>query len=125
MGTTPPTRICIKQGRSQDSVQKKVIALQEKAWKLAERKEFWPDDSVRLDDWTAKDNCKLMRAFREGTHLQDAKDRFFARWTMDEVNRKVKAYRQQIRAKGIQPSQLAERMASTMDQSRLDSSPAH
>lgn len=109
--------------RSQDSVNRKVLMLQDKAWKLAEREEFWPDDSVHLDDWTAKDNCKLKRAFAEGMPMQEVKDRFFGRWSMHEVQQKVNAYKKQIKAQGATPSLLAKKLASSAEQGHVNSSP--
>ncbi|GAB7333900.1 hypothetical protein MBLNU13_g06016t1 [Cladosporium sp. NU13] len=79
-------------GRSEDSVIRVVLSLQDQAWKVASMDSMFPKNSANLPGWTPKDSCKLKRTFIEGLTTDVAKKTYFGRWTMQEVQKQLDAY---------------------------------
>ena len=53
-------------GRSEDSMIRIVLSLQDHAWKVASMDSMFPKNGANLEGWTPKDSCKLKRTYREG-----------------------------------------------------------
>ena len=107
--------------RSEDSVYRKVLALQDQAWKNAEKNPLFPQNHAQLEGWTLKDSCKLRRAFREGLPAGEAKGRFFRRWEMSEVQKQLDGYKAQIKALEADQGRSV-RASRTADEPEIESS---
>jgi hypothetical protein len=79
-------------GRSEDSMIRIVLSLQEQAWKAASMDSLFPKNGANLPGWTAKDSCKLKRACDDNLTTGVAKKTYFGRWTMQEVQKQLDAY---------------------------------
>jgi hypothetical protein len=107
--------------RSEDSINRKVLALQDQVWKNASKDPMFPENGANLEGWTLKDSCKLWRTNREGLLTQDAKQRFFGRWKMPEVQRQLDAYKAKLQ--GLKSEQArASQVSQSAQKSYLDSS---
>lgn len=84
--------------RSEDSVIRAVISLQEQAWKVASMDSMFPKNSANLPGWTPKDSCKLKRTFIDNLPTDVAKKTYFGRWTMQEVQKQLDAYSAHFKA---------------------------
>ena len=84
--------------RSEDSINRKVISIQDQVWKNASKDPMFPENGANLEGWTLKDSCKLWRTNREGLLTQDAKQRFFNRWKMSEVQKQLDAYKAKLQS---------------------------
>jgi hypothetical protein len=84
-------------GRSEDSVNRAVLSLQDQAWKAASMDQYFPRNGAKLPGWTLKDSCKLKRTFG-GMSAGVAKKTYFGRWTEKEVQKQMDDYRAQIKA---------------------------
>ena len=51
--------------RSEDSINRKVLAIQDNVWKNASKDPMFPENGANLEGWTLKDSCKLWRTNRE------------------------------------------------------------
>ena len=97
--------------RSEDSINRKVIAIQDNVWRNASKDPMFPENTANLEGWTLKDSCKLWRANREGLLTQDAKQRFFNRWQMWEVQKQLDAYKaklQSLKSEQARASQVSK-----------------
>lgn len=107
--------------RSEDAVNRKVLAVQDQVWKNASKNPLFPKNHAGLDGWTLKDGCKLRRTFREGLATAEAKTLFFGRWKMSEVQKQLDGYKGQIKA--LQASQgRAARATKPADDLTIESS---
>jgi hypothetical protein len=107
--------------RSEDSINRKVLAIQDGVWKKASKEPMFPENGANLEGWTLKDSCKLWRTNREGLLTQDAKQRFFGRWKMSEVQRQLDAYKAKLQ--GLKNEQArASQISQSAHKSFLDSS---
>jgi hypothetical protein len=84
--------------RSEDSMIRAVISLQDQAWKVASMDSMFPKNSANLPGWTPKDSCKLKRTFIDGLTTEVAKKTYFGRWTMQEVQKQLDAYSAHFKA---------------------------
>lgn len=115
-------------GRSEHSMIRVVIALQEQAWKVASMDSMFPKNSANLPGWTAKDSCKLKRTFKEGLTTNVAKKTYFGRWTMQEVQKQLDAYSahfkamQQDQARALQAGSAVRKATFGSSQLPTDSS---
>lgn len=115
--------------RSEDAVNRKVLAVQDQVWKNASKDPFFPQNHAKLDGWTLKDGCKLRRTFQEGLTTQEAKNRFFGRWKMNQVQKQLDAYKAQIKAleadqsRGAQSARATDELAIESSQLPANSSP--
>lgn len=78
--------------RSEDSVNRKVHAIQGQVWKTAAKKAEFPENEAKLEGWTLKDSCKVWRTNRAGYSALEAAKRFFGRWEVAEVQKQLDAY---------------------------------
>lgn len=85
-------------GRSEDSINRVVLSLQDQAWKVASMDSMFPKNGAQLPGWTPKDSCKLKRTYRKGLGTMVAKKLYFNRWTMQEVQKQLDHYSAQIKA---------------------------
>lgn len=107
--------------RSEDAVNRKVLAVQDQVWMNASKNPLFPENHAGLDGWTLKDGCKLRRTFREGLPTAEAKTLFFGRWKMSEVQKQLDGYKAQIKA--LQASQgRAARATKPADDLTIESS---
>jgi hypothetical protein len=107
--------------RSEDSINRKVISIQDQVWKNASKDPMFPENGANLEGWTLKDSCKLWRTNREGLLTQNAKQRFFGRWKMSEVQKQLDAYKaklQRLKSEQARASQVSK----SAQQSFIDSS---
>jgi hypothetical protein len=98
-------------GRSEDSVIRIVLSLQDQAWKVAAMDSLFPKNGANLPGWTPKDSCKLKRTCVEGLTTGVAKKTYFGRWTMREVQNQLDAYGAQRKA--VQEDQARASQASS------------
>ncbi|KAM0701084.1 hypothetical protein Q7P35_011445 [Cladosporium inversicolor] len=84
--------------RSEDSVIRVVISLQDQAWKVASMDSMFPKNSANLSGWTPKDSCKLKRTFIDNLPTDVAKKTYFGRWSMQEVQKQLDAYSAHFKA---------------------------
>jgi hypothetical protein len=98
-------------GRSEDSVIRIVLSLQDQAWKVAAMDSLFPKNGANLPGWTPKDSCKLKRTCVEGLATGVAKKTYFGRWTMREVQNQLDAYGAQRKA--VQEDQARASQASS------------
>lgn len=101
------------QTRTEDAVNRKVLAIQDVVWKNAAKDAWFPENRAKLEGWTLKDSCKLRRTFRENLPTQEAKHRFFGRWEMSDVQRQLNAYKAQVK-------EIAARQGRSMEAARYD-----
>jgi hypothetical protein len=99
--------------RSEDSVSRAVLSLQDQAWKVASMGHLYPGNPAGLLGWTPKDACKLRRTILEGLETQVAKKRYFSRWNMQEVQKQLDAYKKQYKAEEAADRARAPRTSSS------------
>jgi hypothetical protein len=107
-------------GRSEDSVNRAVLSLQDQAWKAASMDQFFPRNGAKLPGWTLKDSCKLKRTAEEGLETMVAKRLYFGRWTLHEVQKQLNAYTAQLKL--LKAEHRASRLSSATKKTVLDSS---
>jgi hypothetical protein len=107
-------------GRSEDSVNRAVLSLQDQAWKAASMDQFFPRNGAKLPGWTLKDSCKLKRTAEEGLETMVAKRLYFGRWTLHEVQKQLNAYTAQLKL--LKAEHRASRLLSATKKTVLDSS---
>lgn len=107
-------------GRSEDSMNRIVLSLQDQAWKVASRDNLFPKNGAQLPGWTPKDSCKLKRTYFEGLPAMVAKKRYFGRWTKEEVQRQLDAYSAQI--KNLEDDQVRATAGSALKKAVFGSS---
>lgn len=95
-------------GRSEHSMIRVVISLQDQAWKVASMDSMFPKNSANLPGWTPKDSCKLKRTFVEGLTTDVAKKTYFGRWTMQEVQKQMDAYSAHFKAMQIDQARASQ-----------------
>jgi hypothetical protein len=78
--------------RSEDSVNRAVLSLQDQAWKAASMDELFPKNGAHLPGWTLKDSCKLRRATLDTTETMVAAKLYFGRYSLHEVQKQLDAY---------------------------------
>jgi len=108
--------------RSEDSINRKVIAIQDNVWKNASKDPMFPENGANLEGWTLKDSCKLWRTNREGLLTKDAKQRFFSRWQLWEVQKQLDAYKaklQRLASEQARASQANQSAKDFLDSSQL------
>lgn len=84
-------------GRSEDSINRIVLSLQDQAWKVASMDSMFPRNGAQLPGWTPKDSCKLKRATEENLPTMVAKNLYFSRWSAQEVQKQLDDYRAQYK----------------------------
>ena len=108
-------------GRSEDSVIRIVLSLQDQAWKVAAMDSLFPKNGANLPGWTPKDSCKLKRSCTENLTTLVAKKTYFGRWSMREVQNQLDAYGAQRKA--VQEDQArASQAASAIKKATFGSS---
>ncbi|OQO08808.1 hypothetical protein B0A48_05698 [Cryoendolithus antarcticus] len=84
-------------GRSADAVEKKFRRWQAAAWRVVTDEHTYPDDTVHLEIWSAKDGCRLRRAVREDMSLAQLHQKYFRQWDIALIGKKHKAYERQVK----------------------------
>ncbi|OQO07720.1 hypothetical protein B0A48_07417 [Cryoendolithus antarcticus] len=84
-------------GRSADAVEKKFRRWQAAAWRVVTDEHTYPDDTVHLEIWSAKDGCRLRRAVREDMSLAQLHQKYFRQWDIALIRKKHKAYERQVK----------------------------